>query len=136
MKEIITLKRILLIIFSILALVGCSNASAELRNSELEQAINSMLSDENTSEIDLNTVVDFDWDKALLFQPYTTQESMNEQLGFEFNDPSNIDKRDDIYLLVFVSDSQVVQYVELSRQQANIEVTEITPSNAIISINH
>lgn len=40
---------------------------------------------------------------AFHFTPYTTQEGINEQLAVDFIDQSNIDSRDDIYLLVFLN---------------------------------
>ncbi len=81
----------------------------------------------------------FDWDKAYLFTPYSTQESITEQLGVDFKDPSDIDWRDDIYLLVFLDSDQVIQYAELERQGADFSIGEkqyLTPTDDIINIKH
>ncbi|WP_148361125.1 hypothetical protein [Bacillus timonensis] len=59
-------------------------------------------------------------------------------MGIDFKDPSNIDFRDDIYLMVFVNDDQVIQYVEVERQGADFTIGEkkyLTPSDDVIQIN-
>ncbi|WP_391117153.1 hypothetical protein [Psychrobacillus sp. L3] len=115
------MKGINVIIFSLLLLVGCSQSSVQ-QNTELEESIYSIVEDKNISEININSLTNFDWDKAFLFAPYTTQESLEEQLGVDFKDPSNIVMRDDIYLLVFLNDNKVVNYAEINRQQSNFSV--------------
>lgn len=82
-------------------------------------------------------MANFDWDKAYLFTPYSTQEGINEQFRVEFKDTSNIDHRDDIYLLVFLNSDKVVQFVEINRQQSDFSIGKkeyLTPSNALINI--
>lgn len=79
----------------------------------------------------------FKWDKAFLFAPYTPQESIDEQIGVDFKDQSNIDSRDDIYLLVFLYGDKVVQYAVINRQQSDFSIgvkEYLTPSNASIKI--
>ncbi|MFE7282748.1 hypothetical protein ACFU75_20865, partial [Heyndrickxia sporothermodurans] len=68
--------------------------------------------------------------------PYTVQESINEQLGTKFKDPSNIDRRDDIYLLVFLQKSKVVQYAEINRQHLDFSLDKeyLTPEDATVKI--
>lgn len=130
------MKKITIIIFSLLLLVGCSQSSVQ-QNRELEESIHSIVEDKNISEININSLTNFDWDKAFLFAPYTTQKSIDEQLGIDFKDPSKIDIRDDIYLLVFLNDNKVVHYAEINRQQSDFSVGEkeyLTPSNASINI--
>jgi hypothetical protein len=88
-------------------------------------------------KLDLNNVADFDWDTAHLFQPYTPQSMINEELGFTFKDPSDIKIRDDIFLLVFVHDHKAVQYVEVSRKYGELipkSHETITPSNALFDV--
>ena len=113
------MKKITVIIFSLLLLVGCSQSSVQ-QNTELEESIHSIVEDKNISEININSLTNFDWDKAFLFAPYTTQESVEEQLGVDFKDPSKIDIRD-----------------EINRQQSDFFVGEkeyLTPTNASINI--
>lgn len=130
------MKPITIFIFSLLFLVGCNQSSVQ-HNTELEESFNSIVEDKNNSEVSIKTLAKFNWDKAILFEPYTTQDEINELLGVDFKDPSNIDMRDDIYLLVFLSDSKVVQYAEINRQQSDFSIEEneyLTPSNDLIII--
>lgn len=119
---------------ALLLLVGCSQNK---RNTEIEESIRSIVEDTNKSEINIKSLANFDWDKAYLFTPYSTQEGINEQLKVEFKDTSNIDHRDDIYLLVFLNSDKVVQFVEINRQQSDFSIGKkeyLTPSNALINI--
>jgi len=117
-------------------LVGCRQNNFE-HNIELEKSIYSILEDENKSQIKIESLINFNWDKAFLFRPYTAQESINEQLGVDFKDPSNIASRDDICLLVFLNDGKVVEYAEINRQQYDFFIGEneyLTPSDASIIV--
>ena len=117
-------------------LVGCSQSNVQ-HNKDIENSIYTMVEDKNKSEIDINSLTTFDWDKAYLFTPYSTQEAIEEELGTDFKDPSNISTRDDIYLLVFLDGDKVVQYVEMERQGSDFSIGKeghLTPSNDVISI--
>jgi hypothetical protein len=124
-------------------LVGCGTDVPH--NAEVKNAVASIekdLSRHEEKEIHLNALTDFDWDKAFLFSPYTPQESIDETLGVAFKDPSGIDYRDDIFLLVFMKDDQVVQYAKLDCQQISDYVIEfstggkeyVTPTNDALFI--
>ncbi|MFC0015525.1 MULTISPECIES: lipoprotein [Allobacillus] len=89
------MKKITVLIVLLLVLVGCNQ-----RNADLEDSINSIVKDESKSEIKIQSLTNVDWDKAFLFTPYSTEKSIEEQLGTGFNDKSNIDFRDDIYLSI------------------------------------
>jgi hypothetical protein len=128
------LKQVIFYILLIQFLAGCSNVS---HNTGLEKSIFSIVEDKNNSEIRINSLTTFDWEKAFIFTPYSTQEGIEEQLGVNFNDPSDIDWRDDIYLLVFLNDDKVVQYIEVDRQGADFTIEEkkhLTPSDDLITI--
>lgn len=128
------LKKLIVFIVSLLLLVGCNQTK---HNQKLEKLIQTAISKENIQEFDLKSLTDFDWNKAFLFPPYTVQETIDEQLGTQFKDPSNMDKRDDIYLLVFMKGNKVVQYTEVRHESADISIGErkyLTPSNALINI--
>ncbi|MDM5454310.1 membrane lipoprotein lipid attachment site-containing protein [Peribacillus simplex] len=128
------MKQVIFYILLILFLAGCSNVSD---NTGLEKSIFSIVEDKNNSEIRINSLTTFDWEKAFIFTPYSTQEGIEEQLGVNFNDPSDIDWRDDIYLLVFLNDDKVVQYIEVDRQGADFTIEEkkhLTPSDDLITI--
>ncbi|MGD6958522.1 hypothetical protein ACQCWA_12645 [Rossellomorea aquimaris] len=120
----------------LLLLVGCSQNSIQ-HNTDLEESIYSIVEDKSKREVSIKSLTTFDWDKAFLFTPYSTQEGIEEQLGTDFKDPSNITARDDIYLLVFLTGDKVVQYVEIERQGSDFSIGEkgyLTPSNDVISI--
>ncbi|SFL90669.1 hypothetical protein SAMN04487943_10535 [Gracilibacillus orientalis] len=130
------MKKIFVFVLLLLLLVWCSQRDVQ-QNTDLEESIYSVVGDKNKSEISIKTLTSFDWDKALLFTPYSTQENIEEQLGADFKDPSNIDIRDDIYLLVFLNKDKVVQYVEIARQGADFSMGEkgyLTPSEDVIRI--
>jgi hypothetical protein len=103
----------------------------------LEESISSIVENDNNSEITVKPLTNFKWDKAFLFEPYSPQENIEEQLGVDFEDPSNISSRDDIYLLVFLDDKKVVQYAEIKRQKSGFSIVgkdSLTPSDDLIKI--
>jgi uncharacterized protein YxeA len=130
------LKKIIVFILLLFLLVGCSQSNVQ-HNIDLEDSIYSIVEDTNKSEISIKSLTTFEWDKAFLFAPYSTQEGIEEQLGTDFEDPSNINMRDDIYLLVFLNGDKVVQYIEIERQGSDFSIGEkghLTPSDDVISI--
>lgn len=130
-REGILLKRALTHPAVISRLQWCSH------NTDLEKSISDIVKDKDSNEIPLDSLADFDWEKAFLFMPYSPQEHIEEQLGVSFNDPSSIDFRDDIYLLVFKNDGEVVQYAEVERQGADFSIGEeeyLTPAEDVITI--
>jgi hypothetical protein len=121
------------ILFSLL-LAGCGSVQ---HNKDLEESINLIVEDKNNSEINLTSLTSFDWEKAFLFTPYSPHKEIEEQLGVNFSDPSDIDWRDDIYLLVFMYKEKVIQYVEVERHGADFTIEGkdyITPSDDLIVI--
>ncbi|MCO7125335.1 hypothetical protein NIE88_06090 [Sporolactobacillus shoreicorticis] len=96
------------LILQLMLLTACSGAQ---HNTELEKKVSSLV--EHKKSIDINSYTTFKWDRAYLFGPYTSQEYINKELGFKFKDPSDLAFQDDVYLLVFVKDKQVIQFIEL-----------------------
>ncbi|WP_349409889.1 hypothetical protein [Pseudalkalibacillus sp. SCS-8] len=130
------MKKILLTVLFIFLIEGCSQKTV-VHNVTLEEHILSTL--EDGDEIDLNELTDFTWDTAYLFTPYTTQESINKHLGVTFKDPSNIDHRDDIFLLIFMEGGDVIQYAEISREHGDLSVVdgmEIKPEKAMLKVEN
>lgn len=119
--------------------MGC-NGNEITRNTELESDIKSLISlvsDNSDSEINIKDFINFDWDKAFLIEPYTSEEEIEKQIGVYFKDNSNIGSSDDIYLLIFLKDNNVVQYAELSRQQCDFSIKEeeyLTPSTDLLYV--
>ncbi|RCW63897.1 hypothetical protein [Saliterribacillus persicus] len=127
------IKKLIVVLITLL-LAGCDNVQ---HHPDLSETIYSIVENKNSSEISLKSLTSFDWEKAFLFTPYTTQEEIEERLDVNFNDPSNIDYRDDIYLLVLMNDGIVDQYVEVARQGADFKIGEkeyLTPSADLIFI--
>lgn len=127
-------KTIYLTMMLAFVLIGCS---AE-QNTELEESIHSIVEDGNSEEININTLTTFEWEEAHLFHPYTPKEAMKERLGFNYRDKSNIQMRDDIFLLVFVKEDKVVQYAEINRPGVELSMEKdnyLTPSDDVISID-
>ncbi|GGE44586.1 hypothetical protein GCM10011391_24230 [Pullulanibacillus camelliae] len=59
----------------------------------------------------------FDWEKVYIFTPHTSINSINKQIGFKWlTHKQGIQYRDDINLVAFVKDNQVVHSVEISRK--------------------
>ncbi|WP_019240868.1 MULTISPECIES: hypothetical protein [Bacillus] len=130
------MKKVILIVVTLLLLGGCKS-TATLHNSAFEEKINEIIKENRSKEIDINNLVDFTWDRAYIFPPYTTQESINKELGISFKDPSDIEVRDDIHLIVFKHDNKVVQYAEILRRYGDLvakHLDRITPSDSIILI--
>lgn len=130
------LKKTIFFIPLLFLLIGCGQSNSE-HNKDLENSIFSIVEDEDNSKIEIDSLTSFNWDKAFLFTPYSPQEHIEEELGTDFKDPSNISMRDDIYLLVFLEGDKAVQYVEMERQGADFSTEEkghLTPSNDVIHI--
>ncbi|MEE6449436.1 hypothetical protein RAH41_02565 [Gottfriedia acidiceleris] len=129
-------KFIYLIFFSLIFLASCSQ-SGGMHNKGLEKSISSALEKKSVTEIDINSLTDFEWDKAYLITPYTDQETINKQLGVKFKDPTNMVIRDDIYLLVFLNKNKVVQYIKIPTKYGQLMYGDkdgISLSNSIIKI--
>lgn len=125
------MKKIMFFIVFVVLLAGCSN-----HNKELEESISTAIQQNNTEEIDLNAFTDFTWNKAFIITPYTSQKSINEQLGFKFKDSSNIASRDDINLILFVENGKVIHFVKIPRYADLIADNDdgLTPLNSMIKI--
>ncbi|MCF6409924.1 hypothetical protein [Pseudalkalibacillus salsuginis] len=62
---------------------------------------------------------------------------INDELGFSYDDPSNIELRDDISLLILVDKENKVHYAEVERKSGDLlngEKEGYTPNNAIIKV--
>ena len=139
MKVKMEIKRFGIVLFSGVWLMGCGDSAIE-RNTEIEENLHSaitMVSEQSDSQISIKNFVDFKWDKAYLIDPYTPQDELENQIGVKFIDRSNIDLRDDLYLLVFLNQEKVVQYAEIERLGSTITLGDqayLTPSNDTIFI--
>ena len=66
------------------------------------------------SQFDLAEATTFDWSVAYVFRPYASEEVVNKAVGTKV-DSRGLHHRDDINLLIFAKNSEVVLTVEVSR---------------------
>ncbi|XXM72373.1 hypothetical protein ACQ0QQ_00270 [Lysinibacillus sphaericus] len=121
----------------ILLLAGCSQNKIQ-HNKDLEESTHTVVEDEKNNGITVESITDFKWDQAYLFEPYTPEDQMEKQMGVEFEDRSNLRSRDDIYLLVFKYKGKAVQYAELDRKKCDFSIGSnefLTPDKDLIEIN-
>ena len=66
---------------------------------------------------DLTTLTDAEWDTIYVFGPYTSEEWINESLEtkWKFSKYILIETNENITLLLFTKDKNVVAFIELSR---------------------
>lgn len=71
----------------------------------------------NSVIVDFKEIAPFDWDKVYIFTPYTPAKWLEEEHGFKWNhsEVRKIEIRDDIDLIVFVKNDQVIGYVRHAR---------------------
>jgi hypothetical protein len=130
------LNKIMTAFLFIVLVAGCNQKSIK-HNKDLEESIYTIVDGESNSEITVASLTDFEWDQAFLFEPYTPEEQMEKELGVEFEDPSNLRSRDDIFLLVFMHDGKVTQYAEVDRQGSDFSIGGVeflTPEQDVIEI--
>ncbi|MFD1020281.1 membrane lipoprotein lipid attachment site-containing protein [Thalassobacillus hwangdonensis] len=131
------MKKFLVVLVLMFIAAGCSSAGAH--HKELEKTLDSELQNEQLKEMDLNDYTEFEWDEAYIFPPYTTEASMEKQTGIKLEDPSGMESRDDINLIVFTHEGAFTNYVEISRKHADISSggkKHLTPHSPTITITH
>ncbi|MFN7252895.1 MAG: hypothetical protein ACK4M9_19305 [Anaerobacillus sp.] len=129
------MKKVTIFFFVLVLLVGCGSK----QDKKLEKTLFEIIGEEENTQIDIAEMTKFSWDKAFLFEPYTNESYMSYQLGVDFKDRSNLDWREDIYLLVFLYEDKVTKFIEIERQRSTFHLDEgrdyLTPEDAIIYIN-
>ncbi|MFC4076990.1 hypothetical protein [Salinithrix halophila] len=79
----------------------------------------------------------FSWDKLYIFGPYSTAKSINESLGFKWEEAGDVirDLKGDegLNLLVFVQGDEVVRHVKHKRKNGDFlpVTTPLTPDTAV-----
>ena len=110
----------------VLALSACG--------SDLSARIGDTVKQGPGTKVVMSDLTDFDWQQLYVFAPYTTQKRIHRALGFEWSDPEGIELRDNISLLVFVSDGKVVKYVAQPRDRGDFADLDVgspwTPATA------
>lgn len=94
---------------------------------------------DDVTKISLNTLTDFDWDKAMIYGPYTSKEVIEDTLDIKFKGSTHgIELREDLFLLVFANGNYAVKTVELSRRNFDYSENDhmLTPAYDHLKINH
>lgn len=70
---------------------------------------------------DVRRIMPFGWEKFYVFPPYTTVETIEDALGFNWPgaEKTGISERDDITLLVFVTGRTVQEHIEQPRAEGD-----------------
>ena len=80
---------------------------------------------DGVTKISLNEWTDFEWDKAMIYGPYTTRNTIEDTLEIKFKGSTHgIESRDDLFLLVFANGGYAVKTVELSRSSFDYSKNE------------
>jgi len=110
----------LAVLFSILAVAGCSDRPAQERFKWFE-IVGSIIEAKRTSGgptyLDVVRVMPFGWEKLYVFPPYTPIDDIEKALGFKWRGvkKTRINERDDITLLLFVIGKTVQASIEHPR---------------------
>ncbi|MDV6379011.1 hypothetical protein ORD22_12385 [Sporosarcina sp. GW1-11] len=95
------------------------------------------LAKSGTTEIPLSSLTDFDWDQALVYGPYTTEDVIEESLNIQFKGSTHgIESLEDRFLLVFAKDNHAVKTVPLSRMPGDYSEKNgrLTPENDVLIV--
>lgn len=97
-------------------------ARKELR-SNLRNSIE-LLENGQVEYIDFIQIASFSWDRLYIFTPYTNYKTIDATLGFYWLPArySLIQSRDYVYLLVFVKNGRIVQYIEYYTNEGNFDL--------------
>ena len=113
-------------------LAGCNHAATQPRDA---------LTDQLESSVETITLADIgpsDWERLCVLAPYSTNESAIAQLGFDWDAEgyTGIEQRDDVYILIFADQENVISHVEMPRQPRellNSSISRWERSNSTIA---
>jgi len=111
------LKGISLAIGTAGALYGGYLAKKTLEKNGISVKIKSIVAElatSNTAIINFRDIIKEPWDTMLIFPSYTSNDDIFDALGFVWDDvyKTSISYNNEIVLLVFMSDTKVVKYIE------------------------
>ena len=119
-------KKIIVVIF-ISILIGITVAkytNQATQDKTLAQEIKTLF-ENGESQIDLRSITNFEWTQVGVFEPYTSNESMEESMDIQFKgDNGGIDMLDDRFLLVFANETHATKTVVLSRKHGDYTLKE------------
>ncbi|HEY0707873.1 MAG TPA: hypothetical protein VGG33_13805 [Polyangia bacterium] len=92
---------------SLVAVAGCNSDGDQ----ELSRTFGEMASKENETVVKMADATPFPWERLHVFGPYTTAETVENELGFSWWRSNAIESNDHFALLVFVRGGKVVRFV-------------------------
>jgi hypothetical protein len=119
------LRRVLLVVLAgVLMVVGITEfVSPHLRRYELSRRLDHLVlqatAPGGSGVVDIGQIDHVRWDRLYVFAPYTPHTTVDAALGFEWAKVHQIDleRRDDINVLVLTRGRSVVTYLELPRSR-------------------
>ena len=97
-------------------LAGCNSTATQTRDTLTDQLESSV------ETIDLADIGSSDWERLCVLAPYSTNESAIAQFGFDWDaeGKTGIEQRDDVYIIVFADQENVLSHVEMPRQSREL----------------
>jgi hypothetical protein len=111
---------ILQIIIAMVIIISCGQdkkyESAKFKEL-LTEIIKSKINNPNRIEIVLKDLTDFKWDSFIVVPPYSKLSDLEKELKINLKmiECTDIERRDDINILVFVQKGQVIKFIEYPR---------------------
>ncbi|PID14527.1 hypothetical protein CSV63_12190 [Sporosarcina sp. P34] len=132
-------KKMVWVVFATLFLLICTTFFLHRATEDplLAKRIDDLAS-KGVTEISLTSLTDFEWNKAMVYGPYTSKEIIEGSLNSKFKGSTQgIEYRDDIFLLVFAKDHYVVKTVKLSRRGVDFSKNDqlLTTADDILKIH-
>lgn len=122
------MKRLLLGIVALL-LSGCGTSKSDLLLDQINGLVEA--AKRGDQQVQLNQITIIDWDILWVINPYTQLNSLEKELFADSRiAATKIDERDDVTVLVFTSNNQIVGVVEFPRaifDFSRLEVRKLTP---------
>ncbi|EKV00927.1 hypothetical protein Lepto7375DRAFT_3065 [Leptolyngbya sp. PCC 7375] len=111
-----TYRHLLLVILMLSTMVGCRMGGLFPQRSLVADL------QANDRELSLASIGPNTWDHMCVLAPYTTNNTAQSTLGFPWDVEvrTGIEKRDDIYVLVFVNEDQVAMYLKMPRHEGDL----------------
>lgn len=106
------------------ALTGCASTGNDLAGQVLDAVPD--VSDTDTT-LELAEIHPGDWDSYLVICPYETPESVNDRLGFTWNDTPDLTLKDSQQVLVLTSAGTVEETAILDRDRLDLCATSPWP---------
>lgn len=128
------MKKLFYILTTTLLLFACSTKFNRFDDSELKNFLV-----EDGQYFDFSFINMFDWDKVYIIPPYTSRQTISDNIGIQFNLPTTIQSSDTVNLLIFINKNKVVKYDEVPRYIVDFDVSDttlITPENSKVKIRY